>query len=317
MRLAVSLAMLVAACVEPPALPVLPAPVLDLPGTPFDYHQDNGHSTLLATADRLVINAGGQLVEVGIDGVQLPSRFTGTVLQVEASDSWIAFTVGGATAVGIGRIGPQSGVETMTIPMTQWQSLAAGPDGVFFQTMTGKLWSWTTGAPEQLPWTIPTSFLLVSADANYLYGDEDGPIVRYDRLTGARDELISRGPYEYESLVRFEHRGNRILYRRGATLFTLDLSTRKVDTVGEVPGEYWANMTIDDTRAFYGRYRYREGTSAPEHLLGAPRGQLVTASMLVGDQVAWLTQVATDQDPFPGDSKPPTLYMMSSETELE
>ena len=64
------------------------------------------------------------------------------------------------------------------------------------------------------------------------------------------------------------------MYRIGRTLYTLDLSTMQKTTVGEAPlYEYYsANFAFDDTRTFYGAYRFHAGAS--EHLLGAPDGEL-------------------------------------------
>jgi hypothetical protein len=178
-------------------------------------------------------------------------------------------------------------VSTAARPATAWRSLAAAPDGAFYQLDNGKVFEWTSGDPQALPWVLPFTTNLVAADGTYLYGDDDGAIVRYSRASGVSEVLVQRGKYDYESLVMFALGGNRIVYDIGWKLFAYDLATGTTSELGAVPDETYAGFAVDETRAFWSGYRFSDGERA--HALGASRGGHVSYVRLLADRVAWVT----------------------------
>jgi hypothetical protein len=297
--------------------PLLPPPTLELPA-PVASVFDNVHDRIYVLGDHLVIVLEGGLIEVGADGSVLPSSFPDHSFNLNVRGDRAAFIApADGLNVAIGRLGPQGAETSTAIGFARaWKSVAAAPDGAYYQLENGKLWGWTSGAPVELPWTVPANFSLMAADTSYLYGDEGGPIVRYDRTTGIREEIVSRGQYDYESLVMFALHDQRLMYRIGRTLYTLDLATMQKTTVGEAPlyEDYAANFAFDDTRSFYGAYRFRAGAS--ERLLGAPDGELVNYSALLGDQIAWLSTPTPPGDPSSQQGNS-TLYIMNADAPLE
>ncbi len=314
MKRSIILVLLAACSVEgssTPALrPILPEPVLDIPaGVRRVLGLPAWQTAALVATDQtlLILHVDGSVSEVSAQGVILPPPpIPSDVNVLCAAGAW----VGWWSARGIGRRTPVGTIEEHPFASQQpgYQGIVADERGIYWlQWRIGALdvWGWTSGAPARIDVPIPTTFSLVAVDANYVYGsehDDDGMggskyLVRYSIGDGARELLVQRDRYNFNTLPPFSVNDDRLLYQRGEDVFVRSMATSNEEMIATIPTEtesmfpYTGIIALADDYAWFGKYRLStDGSESVRHYLGAPSNHYISELAVIGDRIAWMVE---------------------------
>lgn len=279
------------ACVQQDR-PSLPDPIAEIGA------QANG---FVVASDRVIISAGGQLREIGLDGSAVtPVLPAGVVLSeldgmnVSASaEGWIAWTRSSNDLSIVGRRSPTGVIEELTQPaMTTASNPIAGPDGVFYvirpQSNSAQIVGWTIGEPESVSTNV---FPLVAADVKNLYVQDSSGVGRIDRVTGSYSSAVT-GASQFG--FRFGVAAGRIIYTVNDSVRELPIPTGIDREVGDLVED----CTFDcgavagaDRATFVGPFRYLDG--AIDWYLDVDGttgfGPKIVGPLVMANQVFWMT----------------------------